>query len=296
MRIDGTGIQTDSFHGSEPVLLSHYHQDHMQGLSRPKGRRASPHRRDANGHRIYCSSITASLLCRIDRVSEERLRVVEPGQRFEPHPGVSVTALESNHCLGSLMFLIETNGRRILYTGDFRLNDGIRQSCAPLAGLDELHVDSTYDQPHYRFPPQHEAVEQVLQIIRRSRTRVVNVAAYTIGKDRVLQAIHAEFREPIYVTEQKYEVYQAIGLEHLATRNKDETRFRAYSRGYFGQYFKMGREYRSGHSLVIIPTGWAVDVDEQDPYYHYVAYSEHCDYAELTEFKQIVRAKKVIPL
>jgi len=296
VHIEGTGIQADGFSGHAPVLLSHYHQDHMQGLERLSARRASKAGSEANGFAIYCSPITARLLCHIDKIAHEHVVAVEPGEEFEPRPGVRVAVLESNHCMGSVMFFIEASGRRILYTGDFRLNDAIRRSCAALPGIDELYLDCTYDHPHYRFPPQHEAVEQVLQIIRRSQARVVNVAAYTIGKDRVLQAIHEEFHEPIYVTEQKYEVYQAIGMERLATRKKDDTRFRAYSRGYFGRYFKMGREYRSGESLVIIPTGWAVDAGEHDPYYHYVPYSEHCDYAELTEFKHIARAGRVISL
>ncbi len=296
MHIEGTGLQVDGFSGHKPVLLSHYHRDHMNGLAQSARRAKSKEHSKTEGFDIYCSHITAKLLCRIDGIAEERVRALDPGDRFQPLAGVVVTALESNHCMGALMFFIETDGRRILYTGDFRLNDAIRRNAAALAGVDELYLDSTYDHPHYRFPPQHEAVEQVLQIIRRSRARAVNIAAYTIGKDRILQAVHDEFHEPIYVTEQKYDVYCAVGMQRLATRNKNETRFRSYSRGYFGRYFKMSREYRSGESLVIIPTGWVVDADEHDPYYHYVPYSEHCDHAELTEFRQIVRARKVIPL
>jgi putative mRNA 3-end processing factor len=285
LQIEGTRVQADSFVARQPTLLSHYHADHMDGLDRV--------REDAT---IYCSKVTGDLLVHLSSVPRERVRTVEPADIFEPEPGVRVTALQSNHCAGALMFHVAAGGRRMLFTGDFRLNDEIRQQCAPLAGLDILYVDATYDQPHYRFPTQEEAVGQVLHLIRHTDARNINLAVYTIGKDRILQAIHDEFGQPFYVTPAKHAVCKVMGIGMLVTRDKAATRFRAYSRGYFENYYKMSREYRSRESMVIIPTGWAVDEDDRDPFYHYVPYSEHCDYAELMEFQALVGPKKVVPI
>ena len=284
VKIEGTSVAADAFRSRGPTLLTHYHRDHMQGIERLQP-----------GCTVYCSELSARLLEHLDNVPRELIRPVREGEKFEPQEGVQVTALAANHCLGSLMFLVETGGGRTLYTGDFRLNDEIRRECERLAGLDLLYVDSTYDAPHYRFPPQHVAIEQILDIIRRKRSRRVNLAVYTVGKDRILQAVHSEFREPIYMTERKFHACQLMELGHLATRNKDDTRFCAYSRGYLEHYYLMSRASRSPDTLVIVPTGFAVDARPESNF-HYVAYSEHCDHAELNEFKQLIKARRTVPI
>jgi len=285
MLIEGTGLQADSFRGKGPVLLSHYHRDHMDGLAAVKPGRA-----------IYCSPVTARLLHHLDGVPAEQIQVVTPGKPFQPAPGVTVSALDSNHCPGALMFHIRAAGRRILYTGDFRLNDALRERCAPLAPVDVLYLDTTYDAPHYRFPPQREAIEEVLALIRASEAETVYLAVYTVGKDRLLEAVHRAFGEPVLVSRAKHAACTLMGLGHMVTRDRHATRYRAYARGYFERYFKMHRAYRRGEALVIIPTGWAVDTASRDPAYRYVAYSEHCDYAELCEFRRLVRPARIVPL
>lgn len=281
MRIEGTAVEADRLNTLSPVLLSHYHRDHMGGLDR---RAAGT---------VYCSTLTTALLRELDGVPEERLRPVEIGECFEPAPGVRSSALESNHCAGAVMFHVETPRQRILYTGDFRLNDVVRRQCAALAPVDVLYLDTTYDAPRYRFPPQQEAIARVLDLIRSSAASEVFLAAYTLGKDRVLEAVWREFGEPIYATEQKRRVCRILGLEAMVTGDREATRFRCYSRGYFERYFSMRRRR---DALVIIPTGWAVDAASCNPAYEYVPYSEHCDYAELQEFRALVRPKRVVPL
>jgi len=285
MRIEGTRLVADTFLGTGTVLLSHYHRDHMVGLDNLRA-----------GRVIYCSPITANLLKRMDGVPAEQVRTADVGEQFEPEGGVRVTVLDSNHCPDAIMFLVEAAGKRVLYTGDFRLNDAVRRQCAPLAPVDLLYLDTTYDAPRYRFPPQHEAIEEALALIRSSDAPTVFIAVYTIGKDRLLGAVHRAFGEPIYVSKAKFTACSLMGLGHMVTRDKQATRFRAYARGYFERYFKMQRAYHRGDSLVIIPTGWAIDEGDHDPAYHYVPYSEHCDYAELCEFRELLRPRRIVAL
>jgi len=290
MRLNGTGIFVDELSDSgAPCLITHYHADHLEGLHRWNGR-----------SRIFCTETTAQLLMQLDGLPADVFHLVAVDTEFDlktANGAARVRVLDANHCPGAVMFHIQTRQRRILYTGDFRLNDAIRARCRELARPDLLYVDATYAHPRYRFPPQEQAIGEVLALIRsRWDAAEICLAVYTIGKSKLLQAICDEFGLPFYAPEQMRRAYEAIGISHLVTRDKHSTRFRAYARGYFDKYFRLSARYQSPHVAVIIPTGWALDLEARDPAYHYVAYSEHCDYQELQEFKALVQARKVIPM
>lgn len=281
-RLWDAGLRIDDFrHSGALTLLSHFHSDHMNGLVR--GGPPGP---------IVASPETARLLAALHRVSEERIIVLAPGARItldEPLP-LAITAFEANHCPGAIMFLIECDAGRMFYTGDFRLNAPMREAISALPEIDLLIVDNTYDDPRYRFPPQEEAIEEVVAIAERHhQERQVALAIYSIGKTRILEALHARLGCPTYVSERTARIYSLIGLGHLVTRDIGETPLRGYGRGYFDRYFKMKREYREGRAVVIIPTGWAMDVRRPEWNFHYVAYSEHCDFHEREEFVALMR-------
>ena len=93
---------------------------------------------------------------------------------------VRVTAMQANHCPGSVMFLFEklkAGGEvdiRILYTGDFRFEGDSFLSCTeslhaankPLV-VDEMYLDTTFLSEDYpTFPPRREAELRVWQLTR----------------------------------------------------------------------------------------------------------------------------------
>ncbi len=288
MKIDGTNIHADRVVASaDIVLISHYHQDHLRGVRR-------------NGHDtdLICSPETARLLVEFCDVPAGRIRTLRPGACIDLIDGkrrVRVTAFEANHCPGALMFLIEYGGRRILYTGDFRLDDRMRAEVSDLAGVDMLYLDTTYDDPRYGFPRIESAVEEVLSLMRGREGRNVFIAVYGIGKNRIIEAAVEEFGLPFYTTKDKLGTYRVLGMARLVTSDREATPFRAYSRGYLEHYFKMTRDYRNGESLVIIPTGWTLDNPSSESY-RYVPYSEHCDYEELQEFRRLLQPKRIVPI
>lgn len=283
------GIRIDDFTVPGALhLLSHFHSDHTRGLGRRPG--ATP---------IIASPETATLAARLLRVPRERFRVLAPGEstRLDAPLPLRVTALDANHCPGAVMFLVESAAGRLLYTGDFRFDDAMREAVRALPPVDLLVVDNTYDHPRYRFPSQGEAIGEVVAIAaRHHKEREVAIAVYTIGKTRILEALSERLGLPTYVGEPTARVYRALGLGRLVTRDRDATPLRGYARGYFETYFKMRREYREGRSVAIIPTGWAVDVRRPEWNFHYVPYSEHCDYFEREAFVAAVRPGAVEPL
>lgn len=285
-RLWEAGVRIDDF--TEPgtlTLLSHFHSDHMRGLARggPPGRTLASH-------------ATSCLLRALHRVPESGVIAVAPGESVfidDPLP-LRVTAFDANHCPGALMFLVECDAGTLFYTGDFRLDARMRETIRSLPPVDLLVVDNTYDDPRYRFPLQEDAVAQIVAIAERHHSeRQVALAIYSIGKTRILEALHARLGRPTYVSARTARIYRLLGLSHLVTREREETPLRGYGRAYFDRYFKMKREYREGRAVVIIPTGWAVDVRRPEWNFHYVAYSEHCDFHEREEFVRLVRPMAV---
>ena len=288
MRIGETDIHADDFVSrASAVLVSHYHRDHLRGIKRKRPPK-----------QVVCSPLTADLLEKVERFDPDRLYPLDIGESVEINDRgrvVRVTALDANHCPGSIMFYLESDGLRVLYTGDFRLNDVVRRSVKALPALDVLYMDATFDAPHYRFPSQKEAVEEVLELMRRRDGRTVYLAIYGIGKNQILEAAFREFGHAFYTPPDKRRVYETIGMGRLITPDRAATPFRAYARGYLEHYFQWTREFREGRPLIIVPTGWQ-DLRQTHDAYRYVAYSEHCDHAELQAFRRLVQAAQVVKI
>jgi len=229
-------------------------------------------------------------------VRGELIRPVEPGQLLALESGgkeVRVKAFDANHCPGALMLLFEIEGKKIFYTGDFRLSEEIRQGLVSYAPLDLLYIDSTYTHPRYKFPPQEEALAQILQKVEQNLDREIFFGIYTIGKNKVIEAVYRKFEKPIYMPRDKRRIYEAIGASHMITSEKAATNFRAYSLGYFNRYFS---RFRQRPFLVIIPTGWAVDHKNTKEGFFYVPYSEHSDYWERQEFIELMEPQEIIEI
>ena len=93
-----TNLAVDAFsYGSIPgitnYLLSHFHYDHYMGMS------------SKWSGRILCSSTTARLAMSKFKLAETLFLTIEPEEE-RVVDGVLITALDANHCPGSLMFVL----------------------------------------------------------------------------------------------------------------------------------------------------------------------------------------------
>ena len=85
----------------------------------------------------------------LDHISVVHLncpKIIKIENVAEPY-SLRVTALNANHCPGSVMFLFEKLGGdgqvelRVLYTGDFRLEDGREfKTCTALLHSDQADI------------------------------------------------------------------------------------------------------------------------------------------------------------
>jgi Cft2 family RNA processing exonuclease len=148
-RIPGTNFIVDGFRFSTPdctcYFLTHAHGDHTTGLSRRW-----------NAGTIICTEVTRRLITSDLGIRSELVRSVPLNTRFKVE-GVSVVAVDANHCPGACMFLFEVPGKdggkaaRILHVGDFRYS---REQHGHLRDIDTIYLDTTYARPRWNFPAQ----------------------------------------------------------------------------------------------------------------------------------------------
>lgn len=121
-----------------------------------------------NGGKLYCSPVTRELIREhaqgipLAMHCWHRLRV--RGKQF------GVYLLDAQHSLGSVMFLFDIGGKRILYTGDFVLHAQLREETVLDQGIDLLIADQTFAHPDFRLPPMKHAEQQLCALWRRTKS------------------------------------------------------------------------------------------------------------------------------
>jgi Cft2 family RNA processing exonuclease len=275
---------------SDYFFLSHAHSDHTVGI---KSSLTSP---DAT---IVCSKETAAALKVLYRIPKEKCLVIEPNQSLDFDDFI-VHAIDANHCLGSLMFVIEsTEHEKEVYTGDFRLGKPILDEIELIKGADHLYVDFTYgSNPKYSFPTREELISEILTLILSDGNfpeKETWIAAYQIGKEKLLKTIKDALNVKIYAPEKKVQIYQEIGGEWDIFTHDSESTVCVESRRKVENLSGLDNktEARLLRSLRISPTGWAVELLNKRLDIHYFPYSDHCSYNEVLEFIELVNAKEI---
>ncbi|KAJ5543451.1 hypothetical protein N7461_009454 [Penicillium sp. DV-2018c] len=220
-------------------FLSHVHSDHLQGLE------------SFRAPFIYCSPATRELLLRIEKyphrmnfnkgiLESRRLHYKHLAKLLRPIPlntpteleltprrHVRVTLFDANHCTGAVMFLIEGDGKAILYTGDIRaetwwVNGLIRHPILiPYTlgrkRLDKLYLDTTFansinaTNPFRQFPSKAEGLAELLQKVQAyPDDTVFYFRAWTFGYEDVWVALSAALDTKIHVDRYQMGLYQSL--------------------------------------------------------------------------------------
>ncbi|KAJ4855696.1 beta-lactamase superfamily domain-containing protein [Trichoderma breve] len=196
-------------------FLSHVHSDHLSGLESLR----SPF--------VYCSAATREILLRLERypcrinysrgILEARQqtykhlsKVIKPlplesPTTIELRPGncIQVTLFDANHCPGSVMFLIEGQGKAILYTGDT---------------IDTIYLDTSFvdDIP---FQTKAEGIAQLLhKVTRYPKDTVFYIQAWTYGYEDVWIALSKALNSPIHVDDYKLRIYNSLNTSSSEMR------------------------------------------------------------------------------
>ncbi|KAI9719457.1 MAG: hypothetical protein M1812_003528 [Candelaria pacifica] len=145
---------------------------------------------------------------------------------IELSPGfeLRVTLFDANHCTGAVMFLIQGQGKAILYTGDIRseswwVNALVRNPVlVPYTSgklrLDKIYLDTTFavdSDPYRKFPSKAEGLRELLEKISQyPDDTVFHFNAWTLGYEDVWIALSSALESQVHVDRYKMRLYKSI--------------------------------------------------------------------------------------
>ncbi|KAJ5807753.1 DNA repair metallo-beta-lactamase [Penicillium riverlandense] len=217
-------------------FLSHVHSDHLQGLE------------SFRAPFIYCSPATRELLLRIEKyphrmnfrkgiLESRRLHYKHLAKLLRPIPlntpteieltprrRVRITLFDANHCIGAVMFLIEGDGKAILYTGDIRaerwwINSVVRNPVLiPYTlgqkRLDKLYLDTTFARAvnkFHEFPSKAVGLSELLRKVEAYPDGTVfYFRAWTFGYEDVWMALSAALNTKVHVDQYQMGLYRSL--------------------------------------------------------------------------------------
>jgi Cft2 family RNA processing exonuclease len=295
--ISSLNLWLDARRVQELGFISHAHSDHV-------GRHK----------RIFASPPTAKILnsqqkrpLTIHQTSN--LNQETPGiynlPYFQPHAlnGASLTLYPAGHILGSAQILIEEKGRRILYSGDFSLEENPAAEKAQVPACDTLIMECTYGDPQYRFPPRRQIARQLVELVTKTLGQDYTpiVFAYTLGKAQEAIKILGDAGIPTATTPTIFalcEIYRECGLE---LKNYEEYRkerlpgkvlvLPPHSRRY--DWYRSIRRTRT-----FFLSGWAQQAGAERMFGVDMALplSDHADYQQLFDYIELAKPRRIYTL
>lgn len=153
------------------AFVSHAHSDHLQS------------------HAVTLATPATAALMRHRLGRQGRCRLLPFGRRTE-FPGFAVTLYPAGHVLGSAQALVEVDGRRLLYSGDFKLKPGRSMEGAEVPEAEGVIMETTFGKPGYVFPPTEEVIDQIRGWVRRAWVdgQIPILFGYALGKSQELLA------------------------------------------------------------------------------------------------------------
>ncbi len=129
-----------------------------------------------------------------------------------------LTFYPAGHCLGSAQTLIEYDGERMLYTGDFKLRAGLSCESPEVVPCDTLLTECTFGQPHFIFPSDEEVHDLFYEEIDRAFIEGFQpiVFGYSLGKSQEALQILLRGGYSVAVHESVMaivEIYREMGIK-----------------------------------------------------------------------------------
>ncbi len=267
------------------AFISHAHADHV-----------------ARHEMTFCSETTRDLMkTRFGFQTEGTTRMLPMRQPVE-WEGWELRLLPAGHIIGSAMLHMtrKADGATLLYTGDYKLRQGLSSERCELLHADTLIMECTFGLPQFAFPPTGHVVDQVLKFAQETLEDggIPVLLGYSLGKAQEILRALAEAGHPVMVHKSIWEMTRAVAP--LIGKLPDYRLFDAAE----AQGHVLLFPPSNGRSIAIkklkvcrtaMLTGWALQpgakfryqVDEIFPL------SDHADYPELIETVEEVKPRRV---
>ncbi len=214
---------------------------------------------------------------------------------------VQVELIPAGYVLGSSQIVIDLDGKRIIYTGDFKLRHSETAEPPQVKRCDIVIMKCTYGLPRYVFPPHQSVINSLIDFIDESLSTGVTpiLLVNALGKSQDIAKLLGEkgyklsLHRSIYNAVKIYEEFGIAFANYESFRpNKIEGKVvlvPPYLRG--SELIDKIAKKRIG-----VVMGWAVDKEFAKSVYRAdkaFPLSNHADYDELLQFVEIARPKEL---
>jgi len=251
-------------------FVSHSHSDHIPSTIIKKP---------------YCTEETYEL-AKIRNPNFEA-NIIKEDKRIK-FDDFSVRLISSGHMLGATQIFIEVDGNSILYTGDFKIWQGLTTKPIKIQHADVLITEATYGNPIFKFPPIEDIREEIVKWVTKELENgyFVNLGTYASGKSQeVIKLLNLSGITPqVSETIRKYSnVYKKFGVNLEFLENGEESKT-------FIKSMHVIPSIKNKMSKSCVLTGWSLFRD-----YGVKGFplSDHCDFDQILSFIQKVNPKQV---
>lgn len=279
--LDSSNFRSDKSPVRRPLnFISHAHADHI-------GRHKT----------IICTPETLKLVRA--RMKVEEAIVLKFGEKREI-AGAEISLHPAGHVLGSAQILIEKNGQRLCYTGDFRLGKGLTTEKCKAISCDTLLMECTYGDEKYVFPERSELLDSIEEFVEDcfNQLEFPVILGYSLGKaqEAIKAASLLGYGSVVHPAIYKLcRVYKECGIDF---HNLSEIGKRPVGRRVlvFPPQKKVWQGLSSmGKIKTAVLTGWATESWRKKLYGadEAIPYSDHCDFNQLLETAEASGASKI---
>jgi hypothetical protein len=141
-----------------------------------------------------------------------------------PGNSIRVTLIDANHCVGAVMFLIEGDGKAVLYTGDIRAETWWVNTIVPNPvllpytlgnrRLDCMYLDTTFAtkcEPYQTFPSKAEGIQELLEKVSQyPNDTVFYFHSWTFGYENVWIALSSFLGSRIHLDDYRAGIYGSL--------------------------------------------------------------------------------------
>jgi len=174
----------DPHFGVERAFISHAHADHV-----------------ARHEMTFCSEITLLLMKERFGLKKDGVFQALPMRTQIDWEGWGMQLFPAGHILGSAMLHLtrKSDGGTLLYTGDYKLRQGLSSERCELQQADTLIMETTFGLPQLRFPPIAETVAQMLKFVQETLEDggIPVLLGYSLGKAQEILCALASTQHPV---------------------------------------------------------------------------------------------------
>lgn len=267
----------DPYRNVARAVISHAHADHAI----------------AGNEEVWCTVPTWGMMkLRYKDRLKSKYNKVEFRESFEIN-GVKVKLFPAGHMLGSAQILIEYNGVRYCYTGDYKMRADASCEAFEVVPCNVLITETTFANPDYAHPAEETEMTK-LQPYEKSN---VVIGAYNLGKAQRLTLLLNQYfpnrRIMVHPEAAVYHrFYEQQGVSLGAWQHYNYQLFRRTTGNILiAPPRAMSTYLREAGVVTAFATGW-----KQSPFKAHFNFhlSDHADWQEILNLVEQCGAKKIL--